>query len=317
MSSQATVLREEDLRDLGFGAVVSRESQQRLLNRDGSFNVRREGLSFWRSMSAYHWLLTMAWWKFMALTAVSYLAINLLFAIAYLSSGPTALRAVGSNVESSFLQAFFFSVHTFSTVGYGSILPASVAANVVVTVESLVGLLSFALATGIIFARFSRPTAQILFSENAVIAPYEDNQAFMFRIANARHNQLIEVSAKVLLTRFENENGARMRKYYQLKLERNSVTFFPLTWTVVHPIDATSPVANATSEQLAESNAEFLVLLTGTDETFSQKVHARSSYRYNEVVCAARFVNLFSKQGSEVIVDMRKFHDVEPVQLPR
>ncbi len=216
------------------------------------------------------------------------------------------------------LQAFFFSVHTFSTIGFGNILPATAAANFVVTAESLIGLLSFALATGLIYARFSRPTAAILFSQHAVVAPYQESKrAFMFRIANSRQNQLIEVAAKVLLTRFEeNELGIRTRRYYQLQLERNSVTFFPLTWTVVHPIDENSPLNGVTPEQLAASNAEFLVLLSGTDETFSQVVHARSSYRYNELVWGAKFGNLFGRQHSELIVDMRKFHKIEPAPLP-
>jgi inward rectifier potassium channel len=309
-------MREEELRDLGFGSVVSRESQQRLLNRDGTFNVRRDGLSFWRSLSAYHWLLTMPWWKFTSLMALAYVAVNMLFAGAYLLCGPDGLKNNGSEIASPVLRAFFFSVHTFSTVGYGNILPETTAANAVVTAEALAGLLGFALSTGLIFARFSRPTAQILFSKQAVIAPYQEMRAFMFRIANARQNQLIEVSAKVLLTRFELENGVRMRRYYFLELERRSVTFFPLTWTVVHPIDQNSPLYGVSPEHLAASNAELLVLLTGTDETFSQIVHARSSYRFDEVVWGARFGNIFAKYDSEVGVDMRAFHDIDPAPLP-
>jgi len=313
MSERKQYLREEELRDLGFGSIVSRESSTRLLNRDGSFNVRRVGMGFWNSMSVYHWLLSMAWWQLIAVIAVAYVAINLLFAGAYMLAGPQALS--GSDGITGFLRAFFFSVHTFSTVGYGAINPATIAANMIVTVETLVGLLAFALATGVIFARFSRPTARILFSNHAVIAPYRGTTAFEFRIANARQNQLIDVQAKVLLTRFEEEGGQRNRKYYTLSLERDNVTFFPLSWTIVHPIDDQSPLYGATPQHLEESGAEFLVLLSGTDETFAQTVHARSSYVMSELVWGAKFGNIFSRSGDAVAIDIRRFHEIQVAEL--
>src|SRR5437588_7072587 len=188
------IIRDED-RDLGFGSVVSETRNIRLLNRDGSFNVTRKGLGYWESLSLYHSMLTMGWTKFFSLLLVGYLVVNLLFAGAYIACGPTALS--GESGVQGFLQAFFFSIDTFATIGYGNVAPIGMAANVIVAVESFIGLLALALATGILFARFSRPTAKIIFSRNAVIAPYKNMTAFMFRITNARKNQLIEVEAKV------------------------------------------------------------------------------------------------------------------------
>ncbi len=314
---------EQDLRDLGFGSVVSRESQQRLLNRDGSFNVERKGLPFWSSFSLYHSLLTMVWWRFFLLCGAWYLLANTLFAMAYLACGPGALGSETAGMQNhTFLRAFFFSVQTLSTIGYGHVVPIGLASNIVVTVESLVGLLGFAIITGLLFSRFSRPTAKVLFSRHAVIAPYGDGTAFEFRVANARENELIEVSAKVMLTRFEDAEGVRTRRYYPLELERPSVTFLPLTWTVVHPITERSPLYGQTGESLRASRAEVLVLLSGFDETFSATVHTRTSYTPEELICNARFANAFMSEaadqfaasgrgGAKIAVDMRKFDKIE------
>ncbi len=317
---------DQDLRDLGFGAVVSRESHQRLLNRDGSFNVERKGLPFWSTFSPYHALLTMDWWKFFSLAAAWYLGANALFAFAYLACGPNALGSETVGMEHhSFLRAFFFSVQTLSTIGYGHVVPIGLAANITVTLESLVGLLGFAIITGLLFSRFSRPTAKILFSRHAVLAPYQGTSAFEFRVANARSNELIEVSATVMLTRFEDVEGVRTRRYYRLPLERPSVTFLPLTWTVVHPIDDASPLRGENQESLRASNAEFLVLLSGYDETFSATVHTRTSYIPDDLKCGARFVSAFmleaaaqfaasDRGGAKIAVDMRLFDKIEMVK---
>jgi inward rectifier potassium channel len=316
---QASALNEQDLRDLGFGAVVSRESQQRLLNRDGSFNVKRTGLGFWSSFSAYHAALTMAWWQFFAIAAVLYLAVNALFGAAYLACGPGALGSDAAGMQHhTYLRAFFFSVQTLSTIGYGQVIPVGAAANSLVTLEALVGLFGFAIVTGLLFARFSRPTAKMLFSRHALIAPYQHITALEFRVANARSNELIEVSAKVLLSRFEQVDGIRTRRYYTLELERSGVAFLPLTWTVVHPIDGRSPLYQETAESLRDTQSEFLVLLSGFDETFSAIVHTRTSYIPGEVLWGYRFANAFvisSAANRKVAVDMRQFDKVEPAQL--
>ena len=303
----------EESRDLGFGAVVARQNR-RLLNRDGSFNVARRGLSFRSSLSLYHSLLTMSWSRFLGLVVGSYVVANALFACAYVLCGPEALTVPeGMHVENRFLLAFFFSIHTLATIGYGNITPVSLAANVIVSVESLLGLLGFALVTGILFARFSRPTARIIFSERAVIAPYHGGTALMFRIANARSNQLIEVSARVLFARFE--PGRSTRRFHQLKLEREQVAFFPLSWTVVHPIDEESPLSGLTAADLRAGDAEFPILLTGIDETFSQTVHARSSYKWDEIVWHARFADIFNRptagDDDVLTIDVRRLHSIE------
>ena len=298
----------EQLRDLGFGSVVSSQSRQRLLNRDGSFNVDRRGLSFWSSLSLYHALLRMAWWRFFALFIVLYAAANALFAVAYLLCGPDALRGeAAASPGHGFQRAFFFSVQTLSTIGYGHVYPNGLAANLLVMAEALVGLLGLAIVTGLLFARFSRPSASILFSRHAILAPYGGGKAFEFRIANARSSQIIELRVRVLFTRFEICDGARTRRYYNLALERAKVAFFPLSLTVVHPIDADSPLRGETEASLRASRAEFLILLTGIDENFSDTVHTRSSYIAEEVVWDARFANIFEQKPGEtrLAVDLR------------
>ena len=303
-------LREEEARDLGFGAVVAQESRQRLLNPDGSFNVERRGLRVASSLSLYHTLLTTTWTRFMGLVVALYLLLNGVFAVAFVACGPGALVGGG---EPGLLRAFFFSVETFSTIGYGIVSPTGLAANLVVTAEALVGLLWLALATGLLFARFSRPTARILFSRQAVVAPYRGGTAFEFRIANARSSQLIEVEAKVLFARFEQAGGRAVRRFYPLALERDSVVFFPLAWTIVHPITESSPLHGLTADDLRASDAEFLVLLSGIEEAFAQRVHARSSYKGDEIVWGARFADiLHHPAGREPItIDVGRLDSIE------
>lgn len=304
--------------DLGFGSVVARESRARLLNRDGSFNVRRYGLGLLESLSLYHDLLTMSWPRFLSLVVAGYLAANTLFATAYYFCGDGALSGINSMTKGArFLGSFFFSVHTLATIGYGNIAPRTLAANVLVTIESLIGLLGVALVAGIMFAKFSRPTAQFLFSQNAIIAPYRDIRAFMFRIANRKKSQMVELEAKLLLSRWVAGVNGATREFVPLRLERDRVAFFPLTWTVVHPIDEESTLFGATPEDLTRWDAEFLILLSGIDETFAQTVHARSSYKANEVVWGAKFRSVFNRVGEDgvVSVNLRELHDIERAPL--
>jgi inward rectifier potassium channel len=308
---------EDPGRDLGFGSVVTRESRRRLLNQDGSFNVVREGLSPFTSLSLYHTLLTTSWPRFLGLTALSYLLANALFALGYMACGPEALGGLRSDTpQGRFVEEFFFSIQTFATIGYGVVYPRSLAANLLMAAESLVGLLGFALATGILFARFARPTARILFSRRALIAPYQGITAFEFRIANARSSQLIDVAVRVQLTRLRPDGR---RDFLPLVLERSQVVFFPLAWTIVHPIDETSPLWGLTERDFLEQDMEFLILLTGTDETFAQVVHTRSSYKAEEVVWGARFVNLFNPTTPDGVlsIDIGRLHDYEPERQER
>jgi inward rectifier potassium channel len=305
---------DEEFKDLGFGTEVARAAQQRLLNRDGSFNVVREGLHPLSSLSLYHWLLRISWPEFLGFITLSYIIVNTVFAVAFLLCGPDALQSnPGSFVSQPFYRAFFFSVDSFATIGYGNIIPVGVAANTLVTIEALLNILGIALATGVIFSRFSRPSARIIYSRNALVAPYRDKTALEFRIANARSSQLIEVQMQVILTKMERVNGTMVRKFYDLALERQRVVFFALSWTVVHPIDPTSPMWGLTDEDLRQADAEVLILLTGTDETLSQVVHSRSSYKADEIVWGAKFANMFVRTKAEGIVGMNltRIHDIE------
>ena len=303
-------------RDLGFGSVVAEDTRKRLLNRDGSFNVQRRGLRFWRSLSVYTWLLRITWTRFFLVVVTTYLATNALFASLYMLAGPDALS--GDKIHDAWLTAFFFSVETLGTIGYGSIAPHNLSANLLMTVEALVGLLLIALTTGILFARFSRPVARIVFSKKAIIAPFHGQTAFMFRIANEASSQMVEVEARIVLALFDRNDGRGRRRFHVLSLERNRVTFLPLSWTIVHPIEDNSPLFGLTNKDLADRGAEFLVLLTGTDETFSQIVHARSSYRYDEIVWGAKFVDVFEhdRAASELAIDIERIHAYQPSPLP-
>ncbi|TAK65609.1 MAG: potassium transporter, partial [Bacteroidetes bacterium] len=281
MPDKKSTIKNNDInRDLGLGSRVTQQSQQRFLNRDGSFNVERTGLPFWRTQNAYHWLLTISWTKFIALVVLYYFVVNIFFASLYLMLGEEALFGVdGTTTAERLAETFFFSVQTLATIGYGAISPKGFGANMLVSIEALFGLLGFALITGILFARFSRPQAKIIFSEQGVIAPFNNGAAFMFRIANERSSQIIEVQPTVSLGRFEVKEGKRVREFYTLSLERSKVTFMPLHWVIVHPIDEASPLWGVTEEQFKASDAEIFVLLAGIDETFSQTVHARTSYK--------------------------------------
>lgn len=306
--------RGDEDKDLGLGSVVAERSRERFLNRDGSFNVVRHGLPFLESLSPYHSLLTISWSRFHAVLVGSYLVANAAFGLAYLACGPNALEGAG-NLGTGFARAFFFSVETFSTIGFGNITPAGLAANVVMTVEALLGLLWVAMATGLLFARFSRPTARILFSRRAVVAPYRGITALMFRVANGRTNQLIDVKTRVMLGRLVTEDGRKTRRFFDLPLERAEVMFFPLSWTIVHPIDEASPLWALGEEGFRAADSEVLMLLSGTDETFSQTVHARTSYKPDEVAWNARFSGIFDSpvEGEHLAIDIRRLSDIEPL----
>jgi inward rectifier potassium channel len=311
----AEFVKETD-RDLGFGSVVAEESRQRFLNRDGSFNVKRTGLAIATSLNLYHYLLSMSWSAFLGLVLLLFFVSNLIFGALYATLGPQALiDTSGAPFANLFLTGFFFSVQTFATIGYGTIHPVGVVPNLLVTVESYYSLLANALITGLVFARFARPTAKIVLSSIAVIAPYKDITAFMFRVVNGRNNQLIEVKAQVMVARFVNQDGNIIRKFDVLDLERKSVTFFPLTWTVVHPIDEKSPLFGMKEHDFQASDAEFLILLSATDETFATAVHQRSSYKPAEVRYGFKFVSIYNemKSGEPISIDVRKLSEVEKV----
>ncbi len=260
---------------------------------DGSFNVRREG-GHWRDAGWFRHFMNLSWPAFLLQTPAIYLGVITLFALAYLAAGVEQLQgAAHSTAWQSWWSAFFFSVQTFTTVGYGHIAPASFLASVIAAVEAMSGILSLAIATGLIYARFSRPNACLAFSANALIAPFQNGQAVMLRVANRRPNVLMDLEAKLLLMTVVEEDGQLKRRFTQLALEREIVYFLPLAWTLVHPIDQYSPLSGKSPEDLARDQAELLVLIKAFDDTFSQTVHARASYSTHDLVWNARFQPAF------------------------
>jgi inward rectifier potassium channel len=314
-----TVARVEDKNDLGFGAVVGADSKQRLLNKDGSFNVRRRGLRWFESHSPYHLALNASWPKFLLSCVAVYTTINIIFATAFLLCGSAALTGESAHeLGGTAWRAFFFSVETFATIGYGDVTPIGFPAHVVMYAESLTALMSQALITGLLFARFSRPTAAIKFSSQMVVAPYKGGRGLMMRMANMRDNQIIDLTARINSSWLEQGVAGLGRKFQLLELERSEVMLFPLAWTLVHPITEESPLWGLTDEDLKKAEFEFLVLVTGIDETFSQRVNARSSYKPVEIVWGAKFRNIFNPPDAQgrLSVDIHRIDESDPVPLP-
>src|ERR1700685_985989 len=212
---------------------------RRTINADGTFNVRRDGLR-WRDANPYLMLIDTTWPRFLVIVLAAFLVINVIFACLYLMIGIHSLKGLESDM-SAFANAFFFSVHTLTTVGYGNVYPEGTWANVVSSLEAATGLMVFAIATGLLYGRFSRPSARIVYSKNAIIAPYQDGTSLQFRVANARSNTLMNMEARVLLMTVDASDGELKRNFLDLPLERTRIYFFALTWTIVHPIDSASP----------------------------------------------------------------------------
>lgn len=300
-------------RDLGFGSLAE-HPHYRLLNRDGSFNVHRAHENWFERYLAYHALVNMPWPRFFLLLGAWYAAINAMFALGYLAMGPHALA--GAFDGPPFWRAFFFSIHTFATVGYGNIVPVTMAANALVTVQTLFGLLSLAVATGLVFARFSRPNARVLYSRRALIAPYCESTSFQFRVVNQRRSQLVNVGAQVIHSRFEDTANGRMRRFYPLALERSAVALFPTNWTVVHPIVPASPLYGWTREQLIHAEAEFIVLLNAVDETYAQTVYSRTSYTAREIDWGRKFSMMYFEEEGRMRLDLERLNDTVHAPLP-
>lgn len=318
-SSTASNLVEQEERrnDLGFGTKLT-NAQERLVNQDGSFNIVRINSTLWDRLNIYNRLIMMSWLQFLSWLLVAYLTTNTLFAGIYMLAGSDTLVGVDERVlNGPFWKCFFFSSQTLTTVGYGHISPNSFLTSSIAAFESMLGLLAFALATGLLYGRFSRPIAHIRFSKQSVFAPYLDINAWMFRIINTRANQLINLEVTVTISRLEAQpDGTLFRKYYGLNLERSKVAFFPTNWTLVHPITEQSPLYGCTPEDLEQSDTEFLVSFQALDDTFVQSVHTRFSYRYNEVRWGHKFRPMFdgSQQGT-VVLDLDTLDDTDEVPL--
>jgi inward rectifier potassium channel len=283
---------------------------RRTINADGSFNVRREGLR-WRDANPYLMLIDTTWPRFLLVVLAGFLLVNMIFACSYLLIGVDHLRGLESDMG-AFANAFFFSVHTLTTVGYGNVYPEGTGANVISSIEAATGLMVFAIATGLLYGRFSRPSARIIYSKNAIIAPYQDGNSLQFRVTNARRNVLMNMEARVLLMTVENSDGILRRNFIDLPLERRSVYFFALTWTIVHPIDADSPLLGKTREELAKLSTELLILIQGFDDTFSQVVHSRYSYRHDEMIWGAKFIPAFKVDPKgDMVVEVNRIDEMK------
>ncbi|MBV9158164.1 MAG: hypothetical protein JO097_18005 [Acidobacteriaceae bacterium] len=289
---------------------------KRAINKDGQFNVRREGVT-WRDFHPYLFLINIPWPLFAALVMAAFIIVNTAFAGVYAAIGIEHLKgAEAPTTALRFLNAFFFSAHTLTTVGYGNIWPSGPLANTVAALEALTGLMGFAIATGLLFGRFSRPSARIGFSRTMVIAPYGDVTSLQFRVVNRRSNNLIDLEARVLLMTVELIGERLQRRYMQLDLERNQVLFFPLTWTVVHPIDEKSPLFGKTYQDLERLQAEVMIMMKGFDDTFGQTVQARFSYRYDEIAWGAKFSPAFEiEKNGDLRVEVNRVGSIEPAQL--
>ncbi len=309
-------LTQEEVKNLGIGSKDLSKSK-RIINKDGSFNVRKTGLGFAESFRFYHYLVSVSWPKFFFIVSMGYVAVNLIFASIYYLIGTEHLIGIIAGTElEKFMEAFFFSAQSFTTVGYGRISPLGLLTSLVATFEALTGLLALALATGLLYGRFSRPIPKIIFSRNALIAPYKKVKGFMFRIANKQKSQMVDVEVRVMLSIFESNNGNRSREFYGLELEYDKINFFPTLWTVNHPIDEKSPLFGLNAETLIDGKAEFLVLLKGFDDTFSTTVHDRFSYTADEVIYGAKFVNIYGvdEEGNGTVA-LERINDFEKVSI--
>jgi len=305
--------RRQDLHAEHEGGTCAPEGTKphRFISRDGRVNVRRHGLSRRQPLDWYHLFLTTSWPRLFLITASAFVILNVLFALLYLVEAGGVAGARPYN----FFDHFFFSVHVFSTLGFNQLNPASFYANMLVTAESFIGWCSLGLITGLLFSRFSRPSARVMFSHYAVVCPYEGVPTLTFRAANRRGNQILQSQIHVSLSRNERTlEGEYVRRVYDLALLRSTSSFFNLTWTIRHQIDETSPLYEETAASLRESETEIVVLLSGIDEALGQTVHGRFSYNNEEMVFGYRFASLFGRdEKHHPIIDFSKFDEIEPV----
>lgn len=289
--------------------LTQMRQMQSALRADGTLAVERVGLrrSVWNDL--FHFLVTLRWGGLFGLIAALYFGINTIFAALYLAGGDCIANAR----PGSFADAFSFSVQTFATIGYGVYSPSTPWAHMLVSVEALVGIVYSALATGLTFAKFARPTARVLFSQTAPIYMYEGTPTLSIRMANGRFNQIVEASVKIRVSRMETSlEGILVRRLYDLRLVRETNPIFALSWQVFHPIDADSPLFGRSLEQMAKEQTILIVVVSGTDETMAATVQARAIYSYEQFVYNRRFVDIITpKEGGGVRVDYTRFHETD------
>lgn len=301
----------------GFGTQAS-QIGGRFINKDGSFNLQREGWPLLRRISLYSQLLALSGLQFVLVVLGFFLLVNILFTLIYIMIGYQQFNGLSTTTQWGHVkELFYFSTQAFTTVGYGRINPAGDSANAAASVESITGPLLFAVVTGLMYGRFSRPKAFIAFSNQALIAPYKNGQAIMFRMVPYKANHhLTNAQVTVTITLLVTENGVAEYKFYPLTLERNRIDTFSMNWTVVHPINEDSPLVNFTKEDFEKSDLELYVLITGFDQVFSNTVMQRTSYTYKEMVWGARFKPMYheSPDGLTTVLELDKLHHYNPVK---
>jgi inward rectifier potassium channel len=282
----------------GFG-TNSQNYGGRFIHKNGNANIQKVGIGFLDSISWYHIMLKIPRWKFFLIIVLFYFVVNLFFATIYLLIGVENLRGVDSITRmDKFGEAFFFSIQTFTTVGYGHISPSGFAASFVAAVEALSGLLSFAIATGLFYGRFSKPNAYIQFSDNAIIAPYRGVKGLMIRMAPHKNTNLSDAEAHITVGIMVEENGISVNKFYSLPLEMNKINSLTLSWTLVHPIDEESPLFNLNEADYQRTIGEVLVYVKAFDDMYSSTVVKRTSYTFDEIVYGAKFSPMYDKNES-------------------
>lgn len=300
-------------------ATNSNYNGGRFFNKDGSANITVRGMFFLQRLNLYHWLLNIPRWKFLVIILLFFVVINLFFAGAYLIIGVDHLGGmVATTPAEKFGEAFFFSAQTFTTVGYGRINPIGFLASVTAAFEALCGLLSFALATGLLYGRFAKPRAYIKFSKNALFSPFKEGVGFMLRMVPYTKNYLVNIEAKITLAMRVDEDGVTKNKFYNLTLDIARANTLTANWTLVHPINEESPFYNLTKTDIENAKAEVLVFVQGFDESFSNTVVTRTSYTFEEFVYGAKFLPMFNPtaDGTSTVLHLDKLNDYEPKKLP-
>lgn len=301
----------------GFGTNASSYGG-RFFTKGGNANVKTSGIGFFEGISWYHTMVNIPRWKFFLIIIIFYFLVNFIFASIYYGIGVEHLTGVSAvQALDKFGQAFFFSVQTFTTVGYGHVSPSGFLTSFIAAVEALFGLLSFAIATGLFYGRFSKPKAHIRFSENALIAPYKDGTALMIRLTPFKNTNLTDAEVKMTLGMKLDEKGTLTNKFYTLELEMSKINALNLSWTLVHPITENSPLYNLGQEDYENADGEVLVFLKVFDDMFSTTVVKRSSYSFSEIVYGAKFLPMFSRNDNQnkTVLQIDKLNKHEKIKL--
>lgn len=302
----------------GFGTNAANYGG-RLLKHDGTPNIEKRGIGFFARLSWFHSMLSISAWRFFLIILFFYISVNFFFTLLYYFIVVEHLIGLKTTSETEkFMEAFFFSTQTYTTVGYGRISPSGFLMNAVSSFHALIGLLSFAVATGLMYGRFSRPKAFIKFAEDAVIAPYKEITALMIRLSPFKNTTLTDAQAKITLAIMTDEKGKTSNQFYNLELELSSINALTLSWTVVHPITKESPLYNFTEQDFKNIKGELIVFVKAFDDMFSNTVIARTSYTFEEIVYGSKFVPMFHRDNERntTVLELDKLSLKESASLP-